>query len=37
MKTKRGYTLIETLVALLILFMLSAIGLYGLQYWQQSQ
>ena len=34
MKTQRGYTLIETLVAMLILVMLSASGLYG---WQQSQ
>ncbi|MHA6384804.1 prepilin-type N-terminal cleavage/methylation domain-containing protein, partial [Escherichia coli] len=30
MKTQRGYTLIETLVAMLILVMLSASGLYGL-------
>ena len=37
MKTQRGYTLIETLVAMLILVMLSASGLYGWQYWQQSQ
>ena len=37
MKTPRGYTLIETLVAMLILVMLSASGLYGWQYWQQSQ
>ncbi|MIA01153.1 prepilin-type N-terminal cleavage/methylation domain-containing protein, partial [Escherichia coli] len=29
MKTQRGYTLIETLVAMLILVMLSASGLYG--------
>ena len=36
MKTQRGYTLIETLVAMLILVMLSASGLYGWQYWQQS-
>ncbi|EON2038321.1 prepilin-type N-terminal cleavage/methylation domain-containing protein, partial [Escherichia coli] len=28
MKTQRGYTLIETLVAMLILVMLSASGLY---------
>ena len=34
---QRGYTLIETLVAMLILVMLSASGLYGWQYWQQSQ
>lgn len=37
MKKQRGYTLIETLVAMLILVMLSASGLYGWQYWQQSQ
>ncbi|EHD8709257.1 prepilin peptidase-dependent protein [Escherichia coli] len=37
MKTQRGYTLIETLVAMLILVMLSTSGLYGWQYWQQSQ
>ncbi|MCL7667748.1 prepilin-type N-terminal cleavage/methylation domain-containing protein, partial [Klebsiella pneumoniae] len=37
MKTQRGYTLIEKLVAMLILVMLSASGLYGWQYWQQSQ
>ncbi|MFQ8771409.1 MAG: prepilin-type N-terminal cleavage/methylation domain-containing protein, partial [Escherichia coli] len=37
MKTQRGYTLIETLVAMLILVMLSASGLYGWQDWQQSQ
>lgn len=37
MKTQRGYTLIETLVAMLILVMLSASELYGWQYWQQSQ
>ena len=37
MKTQRGYTLIETLVAMLILVMLSASGLYGWQYWQQTQ
>ncbi|WP_250320879.1 prepilin-type N-terminal cleavage/methylation domain-containing protein, partial [Escherichia coli] len=31
MKKQRGYTLIETLVAMLILVMLSASGLYGWQ------
>jgi len=36
MKTQRGYTLIETLVAMLILVMLSASGLYGWQYWQHG-
>ena len=34
---EQGYTLIETLVALTLVLILSATGLYGWQRWQQSQ
>ena len=34
---ERGYTLIETLVALTLVLILSATGLYGWHRWQQSQ
>ena len=34
---ERGYTLIETLVALTLVLILSATGLYGWQRWQRSQ
>ncbi|KLV65729.1 prepilin-type cleavage/methylation domain-containing protein [Citrobacter murliniae] len=37
MKKQQGYTLIETLVAMLIIVALSATGLYGWQRWQQQQ
>ncbi|MEG0099666.1 MAG: prepilin peptidase-dependent protein [Citrobacter sp.] len=37
MKKQQGYTLIETLVAMLIVVALSASGLYGWQRWQQQQ
>lgn len=37
MKKQQGYTLIETLVAMLFLVILSATGLYGWQQWQQQQ
>lgn len=37
MKKERGYTLIETLVALTLVLILSASGLYGWRNWQQSQ
>ncbi|QMB04886.1 prepilin peptidase-dependent protein [Citrobacter freundii] len=37
MKKQQGYTLIETLVAMLIIITLSASGLYGWQRWQQQQ
>ena len=37
MNTQQGYTLIETLVAMLIIISLSATGLYGWQQWQQQQ
>ncbi|HGY3716764.1 TPA: prepilin peptidase-dependent protein [Citrobacter gillenii] len=37
MKKQQGYTLIETLVVMLIIVTLSASGLYGWQRWQQQQ
>lgn len=37
MKKQQGYTLIETLVAMLIIVTLSASGLYGWKRWQQQQ
>lgn len=37
MKKQQGYTLIEMLVAMLIMVSLSATGLYGWQQWQQQQ
>lgn len=37
MKRERGYTLIEMLVALSLMSILSAGGLYGWQRWQQQQ
>ncbi|HBU8850262.1 MULTISPECIES: prepilin peptidase-dependent protein [Citrobacter] len=37
MKKQQGYTLIEMLVAMLIIVSLSATGLYGWQRWQQQQ
>ncbi|HFZ8995513.1 TPA: prepilin peptidase-dependent protein [Citrobacter freundii] len=37
MKKQQGYTLIETLVVVLIIVTLSAAGLYGWQCWQQQQ
>lgn len=37
MKKQQGYTLLETLIAMLIVAALGASGLYGWQYWQQQQ
>ncbi|HCT3343940.1 TPA: prepilin peptidase-dependent protein [Citrobacter koseri] len=37
MKKQQGYTLIETMVAMLLMVSLSATGLYGWQRWQQQQ
>lgn len=37
MKKQHGYTLIETLIAMLIVAALGASGLYGWQRWQQQQ
>lgn len=37
MNRERGYTLIETLVAVSLAIILSASGLYGWQSWQQQQ
>lgn len=37
MKKQQGYTLIETLVAMLMIISLSATGLYGWQQWSQQQ
>ncbi|MEO3990633.1 prepilin peptidase-dependent protein [Pseudocitrobacter cyperus] len=37
MNREKGYTLIETLVALSLMIILSAGGLYGWQSWQQQQ
>ena len=37
MKKQQGYTLLETLVAMLIIIAVSASGLYGWQRWQQQQ
>ncbi|HCO8218065.1 prepilin peptidase-dependent protein [Escherichia fergusonii] len=37
MKREQGYTLIEILVAMLIIALLSAGGVYGWQSWQQQQ
>ncbi|MES3500030.1 prepilin peptidase-dependent protein [Citrobacter portucalensis] len=37
MKKQQGYTLLETLIAMLIVAALGASGLYGWQRWQQQQ
>lgn len=37
MKKQHGYTLLETLIAMLIVAALGASGLYGWQRWQQQQ
>ncbi|MTH45305.1 prepilin peptidase-dependent protein [Intestinirhabdus alba] len=37
MKKQQGYTLIELMVAMLLIVSLSAVGLYGWQRWQQHQ
>ncbi len=37
MKTEQGFTLIETLVAVSLIVMLSASGMYGWRSWQQQQ
>lgn len=37
MNKEHGYTLIETLVAITLVLILSATGLYGWRSWQQSQ
>ncbi|WP_434639001.1 prepilin peptidase-dependent protein [Klebsiella sp. I138] len=37
MNRQRGYTLIETLIALALILILSTSGLYGWQRWQQQQ
>ncbi|KAA1275983.1 MULTISPECIES: prepilin peptidase-dependent protein [Citrobacter] len=37
MKKQQGYTLLETLIAMLIVVALGASGLYGWQRWQQQQ
>ena len=37
MKKQQGYTLLETLIAMLIIAALGASGLYGWQGWQQQQ
>ncbi|POT56524.1 prepilin-type cleavage/methylation domain-containing protein [Citrobacter amalonaticus] len=37
MKREQGYTLIEIMVAMLLIAALSATGLYGWQHWQQQQ
>ncbi|HAT2323495.1 TPA: prepilin-type N-terminal cleavage/methylation domain-containing protein, partial [Citrobacter freundii] len=37
MKKQQGYTLLETLIAMLIVAALGASGLYSWQRWQQQQ